>query len=134
MYLEKHPTDGYDPAKSDTANLSWLRPSIDQRSNQTSIPHGRSHHVRVCSWHAYFELLSRFYETEQTCVRGLCFDERLLDLGFAQESAACVLGETTIAVFGSCFNNKLWYQHVTQDARVIPCAIRLQGKQGLPFQ
>ncbi len=45
-YLAKHPTDGYDPSKSD-GNLSWLRPSIDQQGlkRDQSLPNGRSHHV-----------------------------------------------------------------------------------------
>ena len=45
-YLAKHPTDGYDPSKSDS-NLSWLRPSIDQQAlkRDQSLPNGRSHHV-----------------------------------------------------------------------------------------
>ena len=45
-YLAKHPTDGYDPSKSDS-NLSWLRPSIDQQAlkRDQPLPNGRSHHV-----------------------------------------------------------------------------------------
>ena len=51
-YLEKHPTDGYDPSKSDD-NLSWLRPSIDQKAlkRDQSLPNGRSHHVSTPKTH-----------------------------------------------------------------------------------
>ncbi|KAL0032350.1 hypothetical protein WJX79_006390 [Trebouxia sp. C0005] len=44
-YLAKHPTDGYDPSKSD-GNLAWLRPSIDQQAlkHDQSLSNGRSHH------------------------------------------------------------------------------------------
>lgn len=47
-YLEKHPKDGYDPSKSDTNNLTWLRSSLDQQDLKHDRASGRSRHVRPC--------------------------------------------------------------------------------------